>query len=335
MSGAQGEGADLPGPQRLPGPAELPDDGSLGGLDFAGILDLARAFLDADAEQHAATLAARATSSDSTKQRTAGVLVTALVQLARKKPKDALKTVNSVGESSDPDIAAEVLLIRGMAMHARRKWADADANYQLAMMLRTGATSGLAAIHLGFLRVGFGDDEAAAQEFAAATTCGDPAVTAHAQLELALILDRSGRPDAAIGRYRAAMRSPRPGVALHAAFNLAGLLREAGDPEAAEESRDLLERVHATGHPGYAPKAALELAVGRLEEDRTDGVVELLTAGTTSADPAVSALAHLHLGTCLVDPAQADRHLATAEKTGSREVKQAASRARKLRRAAR
>jgi len=79
----------------------------------------------------------------------------------------------------------------------------------------------------------------------------------------------------------------------------------------------------------------LELAAGRPEQERTDGVVELLTAGTTSADPAVSAPARLHRGSCLVDPARADRHPATVGRTGSREIKQAASRARKPRRAAR
>ncbi|MGW4734707.1 hypothetical protein ACWEQC_37065 [Streptomyces shenzhenensis] len=335
MSGGQGGGDGLPGPLRLPDPGELLDDESLDQLDFAGVLALARAFVDVDGVQQAAALGTRVATSDSAKLRTAGVLVTALVQIAGKKPKDALKSIQSVGESPDPDIAAEVLLMRGIAMHARRKWADADANYQLAMMLRNGATSGLAAIHLGFLRAGFGEEEQAAQNFAAATTCGDPVVTAYAQLELALTLDRNGRRDAAIDRYRAALRSPHANVALHAALNLAALLSEGGDPEAAEESRDLLERVQATGHPDYAPKAALNLAVGRLEADRTDGVVELLTVGTGSPDPAVASLAHFHLGSCLADPVQADRHLAIAEKTGSREIKRAASQARKLRRAAR
>ncbi|MGW2255776.1 hypothetical protein ACWCXH_37360 [Kitasatospora sp. NPDC001660] len=334
MSGAQGGDGGLPGPLRLPDPGDLLDDESFDQLDFAGILELARAFLDADAVEHASTLAVRATASASTQQRTAGVLVTALVQLARKRPKAALKSVNSVAESPDPDIAAEVFLIRGMAMHARRKWAKADANYLLAMMLRNGATSGLAAIHLGLLRVSLGDEEAAAQNFAAATTCGDPVVTARAQLELALTFERNGHRDAAIAPYDAAMSSPHPNVALRAAFNLAGLLRDSGDPKAAVLSRAMLESVYATGHPDYAPKAAVELAIGRLEADQTHGVVELLTVGTTSADPAVAALAHLHLGACLVDPVQADQHLAIAMKTGSREIKQAASRTRKLRRAA-
>ncbi|MER6524614.1 hypothetical protein [Streptomyces sp. NPDC001508] len=335
MSGAQGGGGGLPGPLRLPDPGELLNDESLDLLDFAGVLALARAFIDVDGVQQAAALAARTAASDNSKLRAAGVLVTALVQLAGKKPKDALKSIQRLGESSDPDIAAEVFLVRGMAQHTRRKWADADANYQLAMMLRNGATSGLAAIHLGFLRAGYGEDEEAAQNFVAATSCGDPVVTAAAQLELALILDRNGRRDAAVERYRAAMRGPHTNVALHAAFNLAGLLRDGGDPEAAEESRDLLERVHATGHPDYAPKAAVDLAVGRLEADRTDGVVELLTVGTTSPDPAIAALAHLHLGSCLADPVQAEQHLAIAQKTGPRAIKQAASQARKLRRAAR
>ncbi|MEU2206743.1 tetratricopeptide repeat protein [Streptomyces hygroscopicus] len=334
MSSAQGGGGGLPGPLRLPDPDDLLSDESIDQLDFAGLLALARAFIEADGVQHAATLAVRATTSDSTKRRTAGALITALVQLARKKPKDALKSVKSVGESADPDIAAEVFLIRGTAMHTRRKWADAEANYRMAMMLRNGATSGLAAIQLGFLH-GAGDEEEAAQNFVAATTCGDPVVIASAHLELAMLLDRNGRHDAAIDRYRAALSSPYPNVALHAAFNLAGLLRDNGDAQAAEESRDLLERIHATGHPAYAPKAAVELAAGRLEAGRTEGVVELLTMGTTSTDPAVSALAHLHLGACLVDPVQADQHLAIAEKTGSREIKRAASRARKLRHAGR
>ncbi|MFF0226636.1 hypothetical protein [Streptomyces sp. NPDC004629] len=335
MSGVQGGGGGLPGPLRLPDPGELLNDESLDRLDFAGVLALARAFVDVDAVQQATALAARVATSDSAKLRTAGVLVTALVQIAGKKPKDALKSIQSVGESPDPDIAAEVFLMRGMALHARRKWADADANYQLAMMLRNGTTSGLAAVHLGFLRAGFGEEEEAGQHFVAATSCGDPVVTAYAQLELALLLDRNGRRDAAVDRYRAALSSPHPNVALHAAFNLAGLLREGGDPAAAEESRDLLERVHATGHPDYAPKAALELAVGRLEANQTDGVVELLTVGTNSPDPAVAALAHLHLGSCLADPVLADQHLAIAQKTGSRTIKQAAARTRKLRRAAR
>ncbi|MFJ8794300.1 hypothetical protein [Streptomyces sp. NPDC102462] len=333
MSGAQGGGGGLPGPLRLPDPGELLHDESIDLFDFAGVLALARAFVDVDGDEQAAALAARLATSDDGKLRAAGVLVTALVQIVGKKPKDALKTIQRLGESSDPDIAAEVLLMRGMALQARRKWADADANYQLAMMLRNGATSGLAAIHLGFLRVGSGEEGEAAQSFLAATSCGDPVVTAYAELELALTFDRNGRRDAAAAHYRAAMHSPHANVALRAAFNLAGLLRDSGDPAAAEESRDLLERVRATGHPEYAPKAAVDLAVGRLEANQTDGVVELLTVGTTSADPAVSALAHLHLGSCLVDPVQADRHLAIAEKTGPREVKRAAAQTRKVRRA--
>ena len=70
VSGAQGGGGGLPGPLRLPDPGDLLDDASFDQLDFAGVLELARAFIDADAVEHASTLAMRAVASAGTKRRT-------------------------------------------------------------------------------------------------------------------------------------------------------------------------------------------------------------------------------------------------------------------------
>jgi predicted negative regulator of RcsB-dependent stress response len=160
-----------------------------------------------------------------------------------------------------------------------------------------------------------------------------PAVTARAELELGRVLERTGNHEAAVRRYRAAIDSPQQQTSLHAAFNLAGLLRDSGgSPEQLAESRHYLEQVHASGHPGYAPKAAVDLAVGLLEQERADEAVPLLEEGAASADPAVSALAHFHLGLVLIDVEQARRHLRIAQKTGTGQVKTRAAEALRLRR---
>lgn len=302
-------------------------------LDFDGAMELARAYLDVDAREHAAAVAVRAGGSGEADVRVAGELVTALIHLAEGESRQAVKCLKPLDGFSDLDVAAEVFLVRGMAMEARGKRGDADANYRLAMGLPRAISAGLAAIRLAGMALATDDLDEAGRMLQAAMGCGVPVVTARAELELALLLERSGNQEAAIKRYRAAIDSPQQKTALHAAFNLAGLLRETGDsPEQLAESRHYLEQVHASGHPGYAPKAAVDLAVSLLEEERADEAVPLLEEGTAAADPAVCALAHFHLGIILIDAEQARRHLRTAQKIGTGEVKTRAAEALRLRR---
>lgn len=302
-------------------------------LDFDGAMELARSYLDVDALEHAAAVSVRAAGSGDAAVRAAGILVTALVHLAEGAPRQAAKCLKPLEGFSDLDVATEVHLIRGMALEARGKRADADANYRMAMGLTEAVGVGLAALQLAGMAVAADDLDEAGRMFQAATGCGVPVVTARAELELALVLERAGDHEAAIRRYRAATGSPHQKTALHAAFNLAGLLRDtAEDPEQLDESRHYLQQVHASGHPGYAPKAAVDLAVGLLEQEQADEAVPLLDEATASADPAVSSLAHFHLGLILVDVEQAQRHLRIAQKTGTGEVRNRAAEAMRLRR---
>ena len=296
-------------------------------------MDLTRTLIDDDALTEAAAVALLALDSPDPRLRAAGELSTALVHLAEGNPRPAMKRLQRLGESPDPDIAAEVYLTKGMAFQARRKWADADAHYRFAMALPRPESGALAALHLGRMLAGSGQEDEAGRMFHAAVNSRVPRVMEEAALELALTLERVGRPDAAAGNYRTATGSSRPAVALRAAFNLAGLLRETGEPDQQEESLRLLEQVHASGDADFAPKAAADLAVAHLEAGRVPEGVACLEEAIASPDRAVSSLAHLHLGIVSADsgdPVRARQFLRTAEKTGTGEVKQRAAQALRL-----
>ncbi|WP_435128401.1 hypothetical protein [Actinacidiphila sp. bgisy144] len=317
---------------RLPDPVAILTDPELV-LDLPGAMELARAYLDVDALEHAAAVSVRAGGSGDFDVRAAGGLIAALIELAEGNPKKALKTLKPLNGFSDMDVAAEVFLLTGMAMEARGKWADADANYRMAMGLPQAVTAGLAALHLGRIAVTAGRLDDAGAMFDAAVGCGVAHVTGSVHLELALFHDRAGNHEDAVQHYRLAVTSPYEKTSLHAAFNLAGLLRDVGGtPEHLEEARHYLEQVRGTGHPSYAPKAAIDLAVGLLEEGHGDAAVPLLEEGAAAADPTTAALAHLHLGLLLVDAATAEAHLRIAQKTGTGQVKTRAAEALRLRR---
>jgi hypothetical protein len=156
-------------------------------LDFDEVMERARAFIDAAARERAVALAHRTRSSADPRAAAASRLVTALVHLAEGSPQRAIRSLKPLDRFSDPDIAAEVFLIRGQALDARGMHADADANYRLAMALPRPVTAGLAALRLVRTALALDDLPETARLLHLALHSPVPAVRSKAEQELSRI----------------------------------------------------------------------------------------------------------------------------------------------------